>query len=242
MLSRNDRRVLDAATAVVQRLGHDPLHSVASAAIDVGGRIHTGVNVFHFTGGPCAELSVLGQVAAMSDDRVMTIVAVGDRGRGVIAPCGRCRQVLLDVHPDATVIVPGSAGAGPVAVPLRSLVPGAYASVDNGGAGVPRVLRFAGRYRDDVLAGRKSVTIRFRDPQPVGPATLVFEDDAAEGFDHVPGSVERVERRRFADLTVEDAAAEALPDVAALRERLRQHHPDIREEDVVDVLTIAVAG
>jgi cytidine deaminase len=249
MLWRNDQRVLDAATELVGRLGDDERHSVAAAAIDVSGRIHTGVNVFHFTGGPCAELVALGQAAAVSTDRIMTIVAVGDRGRGVIAPCGRCRQVLLDLHPDALVLVPaGGTGAPsapaaePRAVPVRSLLVDAYASVDNGGLAAPRVLRFAGRYREDVLAGRKSVTIRFRDPYAPGAATFVFEDEHLEGFRTAEGRIEAVERRRFADLTPEDARAENCPDVPTLWEGLRGHYPDITDDDVVDVLRIAVTA
>lgn len=239
MLSRNDQRVLGAADAVVQRLGSNPAHTVAAAAIDVSGRVHTAVNVSHFTGGPCAELSVLGQVAAVSDDRVMTIVAVGDRGRGVVPPCGRCRQVLLDLHPDTLVIVPGPDGA-PEATPVRALLPTSYASVDNGGPDTPRVLRFAGRYRDDVLAGRKRVTIRFRDPHRVGPVTFVFEDAARDGFDAVPGSVEQVGRRLFGDLTIDDARDEGLDDVETLRRALREHYPDLSDSDSVDVVRIAL--
>jgi len=34
------------------------------------------------------------------------IVAVGNHGRGVVAPCGRDRQVLADYHPGVRVIVP----------------------------------------------------------------------------------------------------------------------------------------
>lgn len=31
------------------------------------------------------------------------MVPVGDGDHGVIAPCGRCRQVLLNQHPDSNV-------------------------------------------------------------------------------------------------------------------------------------------
>jgi cytidine deaminase len=60
----NEQRVLDAANALVAQLGNNPLHSVAAAAMDTLGHIYTGVNVAHFTGGPCAELVVLGAAAA----------------------------------------------------------------------------------------------------------------------------------------------------------------------------------
>jgi cytidine deaminase len=65
---------------------------VASAARARDGRIVTGVNAYHFTGGPCAELVVLGAAAAEGAYDLETIVAVGDHDRGVVPPCGRCRQ------------------------------------------------------------------------------------------------------------------------------------------------------
>ena len=35
----------------------------------------------------------------------MLIVAVGDRGRGILSPCGKCRQILFDYYPDINVVV-----------------------------------------------------------------------------------------------------------------------------------------
>lgn len=86
--------MLDAAIRQAQALTGDTNHTVAAAAMDSTGRIHTAVNDYHFTGGPCAELVVLGVAAAAEAGPLTTMVAVGDSGRGVIAPCGRCRQVL----------------------------------------------------------------------------------------------------------------------------------------------------
>ena len=74
------------------------------------GRIFTGFNVYHFTGGPCAELVVLGVAAAAGVTKLTHIAAMGNRGRGIINPCGRCRHVLLDLQPDIKVIVIGSEG------------------------------------------------------------------------------------------------------------------------------------
>jgi cytidine deaminase len=55
-------------------------------------------------------------------------VAAGDQGRGLIPPCGRCRQVLLDLHPDILVAVPTP--TGPQLRPIRKLLPDAYFSPD----------------------------------------------------------------------------------------------------------------
>jgi len=87
--------------------------------------VFTCVNVSHFTGGPCAELVAIGAAAAANASQLLTIVAVGDRDRGVLAPCGRCRQVLLDLHPEVFVVVP-TEDAGLVTRPVRDLLPYSY--------------------------------------------------------------------------------------------------------------------
>lgn len=92
--------------------------TVGSAAICSDGRIFTGINVFHFSGGPCAENVALanataaGVASAMSPGvgdgaRLTTIVAVTNDDRGVISPCGRCRQMMFDFYPDIQVIGKG---------------------------------------------------------------------------------------------------------------------------------------
>ncbi|MFD7307537.1 cytidine deaminase family protein [Promicromonospora sp. NPDC059942] len=122
LLTAAERRLIDAALEVVARLPEDGayLHTVASAVMDVHGDVHTGANVGHFTGGPCAELVALGTAAAAGSGPIALIVAVGDEGRGVMPPCGRCRQVLLDQQPDCRVIVPGD--DRPYSVPARDLL------------------------------------------------------------------------------------------------------------------------
>lgn len=78
---------------------------MAAAARAQDGRIITAVNAYHFTGGPCAELVLIGAAAAQGAYELDTIVAVDDRDRGVVPPCGRCRQALLDYLPTLKVIV-----------------------------------------------------------------------------------------------------------------------------------------
>lgn len=129
MLSIHDREVLETATAAARRLEQrrppeDYTHTVVSSARDAGGRLHTAVNVHHFTGGPCAELVVVGLAASVSTERLESIIAVASSDLAVLAPCGRCRQVLTDLHPDIRVIINGHEGA--TAVPVTELLPHAY--------------------------------------------------------------------------------------------------------------------
>lgn len=83
----------------MDRHADDLVYTVAASVRDREGRISTGLNVFPFTGGPCAELAALGAARSGGAREVRTIVAVGHRDRGVLAPCGRRRQVLVDLHP-----------------------------------------------------------------------------------------------------------------------------------------------
>lgn len=102
------------------------LTTVGAAVRDRAGAIHLGVNLYHFTGGPCAELVALANARA-AGAQPATIVAVTP-DRGVLAPCGRDRQVFADYYPDLRVLVPSS---GAVAVALVSdLMPWAYRSED----------------------------------------------------------------------------------------------------------------
>jgi len=100
-----DHELIEAAARIARTRCRGDHHTMAAAARAADGRIVTAVNAYHFTGGPCAELVVIGTAAAQGAYDLDTIVAVGDRNRGVVPPCGRCRQVLFDYFPALKVIV-----------------------------------------------------------------------------------------------------------------------------------------
>jgi cytidine deaminase len=134
--------LISTATAVIDSLPkpttpHPTDQSVAAAALSSTGRVFTGVNIFHFTGGPCAETIALGNAAAAGiaasragprtgsdDEALVLVVAVASRGRGVVSPCGRCRQLLLDYHPEIRVVVRD--GEAVRVVGLGELLPFSY--------------------------------------------------------------------------------------------------------------------
>lgn len=229
MLHPPEKRVLDAALRQSEQLRGDPNHTVAAAAMDTTGRIFTAVNDYHFTGGPCAELVVLGVAAAAGAGPLTTMVAVGDEGRGVIAPCGRCRQVLLDQHPDCLVVLPTHDGE--TTMPIRHLLPYAYSRPETS---PERFIRFNPRYYDAVASGRKTATTRFDDPCAVGPAWLVFEYE--EGYKRLPGVVESIESKRLDELTDEDARREDADTADDLRGGLRDHYPGIQDDASIDLV------
>ena len=143
MLNDRQQQLVNVAQKMVDELPGGDRFTVASAAADSAGKIHTGINLRHFAGGPCAELVCLANAAAANAAQagpadaaqasttraghLTTIVAVGDQDRGVIPPCGRCRQILLDLHPGISVVVPG-AGGELRAVAVSDLLPYNYVS------------------------------------------------------------------------------------------------------------------
>jgi cytidine deaminase len=235
MLEPNEQRLADTASRVVRSLPASDVHTVAAAAMDINGNTHIGVNVFHFTGGPCAELVAVGAAAAAGAAPLMTIVAVGDDDRGVIPPCGRCRQILLDLHPNIYVIVPTD--DGPASQPVRELLPASYCSPKLSAR--PRIVYFHARHYDSILTGRKTATVRYRDPLLVGPAVFVFDD--GQTVRHLDGDIQRVNARKVATLTDDDAHREDFDDRASLLDALADHYPDLHDDDVVDVVTFRLA-
>ncbi|MEU7471298.1 cytidine deaminase [Streptomyces sp. NPDC044984] len=124
-----DRELVEAAARVARTRCRGDNHTMAAAGRGRDGRIVTAVNAYHFTGGPCAELVLVGTAAAQGIYELETIVAVGDRDRGVVPPCGRCRQVLLDYFPGLKVVV--GEGERLRAVAVTDLLPESYVWADH---------------------------------------------------------------------------------------------------------------
>lgn len=226
-LTPDDEELIEYARRIVDENGDGELHTVGAAVRDVDGRMYGGINLYHFTGGPCAELVALGNARAQGARRLTTIVAVGDNGRGVMSPCGRDRQVLLDYYSDIRVLLPTDDGVRSVAI--RHLLPTAYRA--NGL--LHRTVRFHPDYLELVRSGAKRTTIRFRDPVQPGPADLVFETTPEVVLQ---GEVTHVAHKYVRDLTDEDARADGFEDLAELMRRLHFHYPELQPTDELDVV------
>ncbi|WP_404288648.1 cytidine deaminase family protein [Glutamicibacter arilaitensis] len=100
------------------------VHTMGAAVRAKDGSTFTGVNIYHFTGGPCAELVALGSARAAGATELTHIVAVGSHGRGVKSPCGRDRQIFADYYPQMRVIVETQQGM--VSVLASDLLPFGY--------------------------------------------------------------------------------------------------------------------
>lgn len=95
--------------------------SVGAAVLTEAGNVYTGVCVDTACSmGFCAEHAAAAAMITAGENRIVKMVAVGDDGR-VLAPCGRCREFVSQLHDangDTEVLVaPG------VVVPLKDLLP-----------------------------------------------------------------------------------------------------------------------
>jgi cytidine deaminase len=110
------RQIVDASTD-----SEYGVYTMGAAVRGADGTMYGGINLYHFTGGPCAELVALGHARASGARELSAIVAVGNYGRGPVGPCGRDRQVLLDYHPNIRVILPTAEGVR--SVRIKDLIP-----------------------------------------------------------------------------------------------------------------------
>lgn len=218
----------------------DGLHTVGAAVMAGDYRMFSGVNLFHFTGGPCAELVALGAARASGAREIVAIVAVGNGGRGVLAPCGRDRQILADYYPDCRVVLPTADGLRSIV--CTDLLPGVYRApnavaplaVDDSNT---QVLEFSPRYLDTIRSGAKTRTTRRVMEATPGPVVLLFATDPRTRLN---ASVRNARRTRFRNLTHEDAQAEGCGTPDELRRLVREHYPDIAMDDEVWVIEFAL--
>ena len=223
-----EQRVIDAAQALATTLGKNPNHTVGAAAMDTSGQIHTAVNVHHFTGGPCAELVVLGVAAAAHAGPLIAMASAGDQGRGLIPPCGRCCQVMLDLYPDLRVAVPTE--SGPQLRPIANLLPDALFAPD---PHAERVLRFHKRFYEPIMAGKKLSTARWNEPVAQGPAIFYFEDDEVHG--PVQGQVLEVNKFLLDELTPDALRLTGDDTVSEYIAILRVFYPQMPANAVIEV-------
>ena len=89
-------------------------HSHAAAVLCADGQVFLGVNFYHFSGGPCAETVAFGRMLTDTDSPPTTVVAVARSGRGVVTPCGVCRQIMHDRWPGIGIIMTRDGGLSKV--------------------------------------------------------------------------------------------------------------------------------
>jgi cytidine deaminase len=94
------------AVAVVnaRKVGDHLVGDVGSALLAGDGKVYTGVCIDAGSGiGFCAEHSAIAAMVTAGEHRISTIVAVWKDEQGetfVVSPCGRCRELIRQMHPD----------------------------------------------------------------------------------------------------------------------------------------------
>ncbi len=235
ILNDDDRELLDLATRTIEAntdadsRDADGIHTVGAAVTAGDYRMFAGVNLYHFTGGPCAELVALGAARAGGAREIVTIVAVGNGGRGILAPCGRDRQVLVDYYPGCRVLIPTP--DGPRSVLVTDLLPHSFRGPEAVGEqqGYPE-LHFSARYLDAVRSGAKTRTTRMAPEAETGPVRLIFPTKPRTRLD---ATVISVRETTLSGLTDQDAQAEQCDTPGQLRHLLAQHYPHISQDDQV---------
>ncbi|OMC30514.1 cytidine deaminase [Mycobacterium sp. GA-1841] len=99
---------------------------VGAAALVDDGRVVAGCNVENVSYGLglCAECAVVCALHSGGGGRLLALSCVGPAG-GLLMPCGRCRQVLLE-HGGPEMLVDHPGGARP----LAELLPDAFGPQD----------------------------------------------------------------------------------------------------------------
>src|SRR5262245_1810567 len=101
-LAEKVRRLIDCATPLVGeiRLARPDMSAatVAAAILTQAGNIYTGVCLHVSCGiGFCAEHAAVAEMIKGRETEIDLIVAVCDEG--LLTPCGRCRELMVQVDP-----------------------------------------------------------------------------------------------------------------------------------------------
>jgi cytidine deaminase len=109
-LSREDYELIERAKQIADDLHVDDLHEVAAALRTASGDIFGGIHIEARVGfaDVCGEVAALCNMVSSGQRELDTIVAIWGDGKGnhwLLAPCGRCRELISDFNRDAKVIV-----------------------------------------------------------------------------------------------------------------------------------------
>lgn len=237
MLPSHLRALTDQAAEYAQAHHHGEEHTVAAAVLTKSGVVTFGLNAYHFLGGPCGEITALANHAAQApDDPIEAVVAAHGPTGEVIAPCGKCRQVLFDQDPEILSVVRSPTGLE--AIPVRDLLPHAFDRrfIDQ----EQRIYMWEG-YEQSIRDGSKRQTVRIDDPFRKGPAVLVFEKDDGSTVS-LPADVTDVVHLRRTELTEEHAQKDGFDSLAELQAALDRHYPGLHADAPVDVVSFRVTN
>lgn len=235
MISDDLRRLVQLTAEHAERWNDDRDHTVAAGLLTVSGEIVLGLNTYHFLGGPCGEIAALSNHASSRpDDLIVAVAAVYGTTGGIIAPCGKCRQVLFDIDPGIRFVVREASGL--TTRTAAELLPFAY---DWRAAERPQRLYMWEGYEELIRSGSKAQTIRVDDPFRPGPAEVVFERENGDVVT-IPATITDVRSMTRAELTEDIAARDGFSCLADLHSALDAHYPGLEPSASVDVVRFAL--
>lgn len=205
---------------------------MAAGLLTESGRVILGMNTYHFLGGPCGEIAALSNHASTApDDPIVAVVAVYGPTGDIIAPCGKCRQVIFDLSPAILFIVREPNGL--TTRTAEELLPFAY---DWRAAERPQKIYMWEGYESVIRSGTKQQTIRIDDPFRPGPADLVFEKEDGDVVS-IAASVTAVRSVARNELTEDDAKRDGFDSLSDLHAALDQHYPGLQPSSGIDVVS-----
>jgi len=109
-LTEEDLKLIEAAKETSDKLRIEDIHEVAAALCTKDKEIFTGIHIEANVGfaDVCGEVAAICHAVAHGQRDYETIVALkarGDGGYTILAPCGRCREVISDFSEDIWVIL-----------------------------------------------------------------------------------------------------------------------------------------
>ena len=106
-ITNEDKELIQIALQTLAKNFDDGVynHTVGAALRCKNGKVYSGVNCDGIHGS-CAEYIVMGMAISAGEREFDTIVAVYEKAiNSLLAPCGNCRQMLVEYCPDIKVIL-----------------------------------------------------------------------------------------------------------------------------------------
>ena len=101
-----------------------------------------------------------------------------------------------------------------------------------------RVLNFKKEYKDVILSGKKTMTIRLKTDLKVGDLAYIVAGGDKLGI----AEIIHIAKKRLSDLTHSDAEADGFDSLHGLIRALKRHYKDVRPDTELFVIRFKLRG
>ena len=121
-LTRNHFYLIEMAKNLIAKRFKKGKHHAVAALRTKSGKVFTGIQLRTTVpnASVCAVSAAVAAAACDGDVEIETIVAINRNGN-IVAPCGACRELIMEYSPKAEILIPGSTGG--VAINISKLLP-----------------------------------------------------------------------------------------------------------------------